>query len=136
MATFTPIAGARALFATTINANTDTWKIALTNTLPSTTAFTAGTTDLATGGGYTAGGMAATFVSGTETAGVYSLVLNSPAVLTATAANIGPFRYAVLVNSTINAAIAYWDMGVSNTLQFANADTLTLTLGSSVIQLT
>ena len=38
------------------NAGTDQWAIALTNTVPGSKAFTAGTTDLATGGGYTQGG--------------------------------------------------------------------------------
>lgn len=77
------------------NAGTDTWKIALAATVnPADTAFTPGTTDLATGNGYTAGGNAATVASSAQSAGTYKLVLNSPATWTA----IGPlsFRYAIL----------------------------------------
>ena len=107
-----------------INAQTDTWKISLTNSDPvAKTSFVAGTDDLATGNGYTAGGNAATVVSATHSAGVYKLVLNSPAIWTASGAGIDPFRYAVLVDATQNVPVGYWDYGSSITLNGANADT-------------
>ncbi len=55
MAAFTKLAGSREALVESINAGSDQWAIALTNTIPGSTAFTAGTTDMATGGGYTAG---------------------------------------------------------------------------------
>ena len=62
-----------------INAGTDSWKIALALTVNAAdTTFTAGTTDLATAGGYTAGGNAASITSAAQTAGTYKLVLASP----------------------------------------------------------
>lgn len=112
-----------------INAQTDAWKIALTNSDPTAkTTFTPGTDDLATGNGYTAGGGAATVASATVAAGVYKLVLNSPAMWTASGAGIGPFRYAVLVDSTTASPIAFWDYGSSITLSGANGDTFQVNL--------
>lgn len=55
MAVYNKVAGSREALLEGINCGTDQWAIALTNTAPSL-AFTAGTSDLATGGGYTAGG--------------------------------------------------------------------------------
>ena len=109
-----------------INAGTDAWKVALANTVNiADTTFTPGTTDLATGAGYTAGGNAATTVSSGHTAGTYKLILNSPATWTASA-SLGPFRYAILWDSTTSNPIAYWDYGSSITLN--TSDTFTVTL--------
>ena len=109
-----------------INAGTDAWKVALANTVTiADTTFTAGTTDLATGNGYTAGGNAATMSTSTQAAGVFKLVLNSPATWTATG-SVGPFRYAILWDSTTSQPIAYWDYGSSITL--TSGDTFTVTL--------
>lgn len=79
MAAYVKIAGSREALVESINAGSDQWAIALTNTLPASTAFTAGTTDLATGGGYTAGGNNVATTSSTESAGVYRLILTDPA---------------------------------------------------------
>jgi len=109
-----------------INAGSDAWKVALSNTVNvADTTFTPGTTDLATGNGYTAGGNAATTSSSTQTAGTYKLVLNSPATWTATG-SVGPFRYAILWDSTTSQPVAYWDYGSSITL--TSGDTFTVTL--------
>lgn len=109
-----------------INAGSDAWKVALSNTVNvADTTFTPGTTDLATGNGYTAGGNAATTASSTQTAGTYKLVLNSPATWTATG-SVGPFRYAILWDSTTSQPVAYWDYGSSITL--TSGDTFTVTL--------
>lgn len=111
------------------NLASDTWKVALANTVNvADTTFTPGTSDLATGNGYTAGGNAATVTSTTTTAGVYKLVLASPATWTASGAGIGPFRYAVLYNATTSVPMGYWDYGSSITLSGANGDTFTVTL--------
>lgn len=112
-----------------VNAQTDTWKIALSNADPTAkTSFVAGTDDLATGNGYTAGGNAATVSTATQTAGTYKLVLNSPATWTASGAGIGPFRYVVLWDTTQSVPIGFWDYGSAITLNGANGDTFTVTL--------
>ena len=128
MAAYVKIAGSREALVESINAGTDQWAVALTNTVPASTAFTAGTTDLATGGGYTAGGNNVTTTSSTESAGTYRLILVDPATWTAAGANIGPFRYAVLVDKTVNLMIGYWDYGSSITLNGTNGDTFTVDL--------
>lgn len=109
-----------------INAGTNAWYVALANTVNiADTTFTSGTTDLATGNGYTAGGNPATTSTSTQTAGVYKLVLNSPTTWTATG-SVGPLRYAILWNSTTSQPIAYWDYGSSITL--TSSDTFAITL--------
>jgi hypothetical protein len=112
-----------------INAGTDTWKIALAATVSAAdTTFTAGTTDLATGGGYTAGGNTASITSAAQTAGTYKLVLASPTVWTGTGAGF-TFRYAILWDATTNTPVAYWDYGSSVTV--ASGDTVTVTLDAT-----
>jgi hypothetical protein len=109
-----------------INAGTDAWKVALSNTVNvADTTFTPGTTDLATGNGYTAGGNAATTASAGQTAGTFKLVLNSPTTWTASG-SVGPFRYAILWDSTTSQPVAYWDYGSSITL--TSGDTFAVTL--------
>jgi len=101
-----------------MNAGTDTWKIALASTINSAdTTFVPGTTDLPTLNGYTAGGNPATTVSATQSTGTFRLILNSPAVWTATGAGF-TFRYAILWNATTNVPVAYWDY---NSSQLVNA---------------
>lgn len=124
--------GAEALVEA-INAGSDTWKIALTNTAPNVGTHTvlADITDLATSGGYTAGGATCAITSSVQTAGVYKLILVSPAVWTASGGGF-TFRYAVLYSATAsNALLGYWDYGSSVVLSGANGDTFTLTLDGS-----
>lgn len=128
MAAYTKIAGSREALVESINAGSDQWAIALSNTAPSATAFTAGTSDLATGGGYTQGGANVSTTSSSETGGTYRLILADPATWTASGANIGPFRYVLLVDKTVNLMIGYWDYGSSITLLSANSDTFTADL--------
>ena len=121
-------AGIEALLEAT-NTQTDTWKIALTNADPiAKTAFIAGTDDLATGNGYTSGGNVATLISATHAAGVYKLVLSSPAEWVASGAGIGPFRYAVLWDMTTGVPVGYWDYGSSITLNGTNGDVVQVNL--------
>lgn len=127
MAAYTKVTGSREALVEGINAGTDQWAIALTNTAPSL-AFTAGTSDLATGGGYTAGGANVTTTTSAESAGVYKLVLTDPPTWTASGAGIGPFRYAMLVDKTTNQCVGYWDYGSSITLNGTNGDTFTVDL--------
>lgn len=106
------------------NLGSDTLKWMLTNTAPtSASAVKADITEISAGNGYSAGGVSITTTSSTQTSGTYKLVL-ADAVLTATGA-IGPFRYAVLYNSTPVAGplIGYFDYG--SALSLANTDTFT-----------
>lgn len=101
-----------------INAGADTWKVALSNTAPnvSTNATLADATEIAAGNGYTAGGNTAAVSSSTQTGGTYKLILTSPTAWTASGGSIGPFRYAILYDSTTDNLVGYWDYGSSVTL--------------------
>jgi len=119
-----------------INAGSDAWKVALSNTINAAdTTFTPGTTDLATGGGYTAGGNAATTSSATQSAGTFKLVLNSPAVWTATGGGF-TFRYAILWDSTTSTPVGYWDYGSSQAVAAGETVTVTLDGTNGVFQAT
>lgn len=111
-ASYTKVAGAIDFIVEGINAGTDQWAIALTNTAPSGAAFVAGTTDLATGGGYTAGGANVATTTSAESAGTYRLILVDPATWTATGGGFTA-RYALLVDKTVNIVVGYWDYGSS-----------------------
>lgn len=105
-----------------INAGTDSWVIKLATAVNQA----AGTiTEVATGGGYTAGGNAATTTSSSQTGGTFKLVLASPSVWTASGAGF-TFQYAVLVDSTTSTNVGYWDYGTSQAV--ASGETVTVTL--------
>lgn len=111
-----------------VNAGSDAWKVALTNRAPvvATDATLSDASEISAGSGYTAGGNAASTTSSTQTSGTYKLILASPTAWTATGGSIGPFRYAVLYDSTTNSLIGYWDYGSSITL--ADGDSFTVVL--------
>ena len=107
-----------------MNLGSDSWKVALSNTLNlADTTFTPGTTDLATGNGYTAGGNTCSVTSSSQTGGTYKLVLASPAVWTATGAGF-TFRYAILWNATTNQPVGAWDYG--SPISLATGETFTV----------
>jgi hypothetical protein len=102
------------------NLSTAVFKLALTNTAPNaSTNTTWNTTDApvpAAGAGYTAGGNTLTTSSATTTGGVFKLVL-ADSVFTASGGSIGPFRYAILYNSSASSkVVGYYDYGSSITL--------------------
>ena len=118
------------------NLNSDTLKVMLTNTAPSAAnTVLANITEITPGNGYSAGGSAATFVSGAQSSGTYKLVLND-VTFTASGGSIGPFRYAVLYNDTptspADPLIAWWDYGTSLTLTNGNSFTVNLDQSSGV----
>lgn len=119
-----------------INAGSDTWKIALSNTAPnvSTNATLSDAAEISAGNGYTAGGNAASVSSSTQTGGTYKLVLTSPATWTATGGSIGPLRYAILYDSTTNNLVGYWDYGSSITLNTGDSFTVNLDGTNGVFQ--
>jgi hypothetical protein len=108
-----------------INAGTDQWAIALSASTPASKVFTSGTTDLATGGGYTAGGANVSTTSSGMNASDFVLVLADPAVWTGSGAGF-TFRYALLVNKTNNIVVGYWDYGSSQVV--AADETVTVDL--------
>lgn len=112
-----------------INTSSDTWKIALTNTTPNiaTNTVLIDINDLPSIGGYTAGGNICTVISSTQTAGVYKLVLASPAAWVASSGGF-TFRYGVLYDATSGFLIGYWDVGASISMLGINSDTFTITL--------
>jgi F0F1-type ATP synthase membrane subunit a len=119
------------------NLGADTLKVALTNTAPvNTNTVLANITQIANGNGYTTGGATATISSSAQTSGTYKLVL-ADVVFTATGA-MGPFRYAVLYNSTATNSelIAWWDYGSSVTLASGETFTVDFDATNGVLQLT
>lgn len=136
MATYNKYTAAIEPLLENINAGSDAWKIALAATVNSAdTTFTPGTTDLATAGGYTAGGNSATVSSATQTGGTYKLVLNSPSVWTASGGGF-TFRYAILWDSTTNTPVGYWDYGSSQAVAAGETVTVTLDGTNGVFQAT
>lgn len=119
------------------NLGADTLKVALTNTAPvNTNTVLANITQIANGNGYTTGGATVTTSSSSQTSGTYKLVL-ADVVFTATGA-MGPFRYAVLYNSTATNSelIAWWDYGSSFTLASGETFTVDFDATNGVLQLT
>lgn len=131
MATFNKYTAAVGPLLEAINAGSDSWKVALAATVNAAdTTFVAGTTDLATGGGYTQGGNDATVSTHAVSAGVYKLVLNSPTAWTATGSGFS-FRYVILYDATTNTPVGYWDYGSTVTMNGTNGDTFTATLDAT-----
>jgi hypothetical protein len=126
-------AGVESLLEAT-NSDTDVWKVALSNTINlADTTFVAGTTDLATAGGYTAGGNTCTTTSSSQTGGVFKLVLASPATWTATGVGF-TYRYAILYNSTLNIPIGSWDYGSSQAVTAGETVQIVLDATNGVFQ--
>ena len=119
-----------------MNLGTDTWKVALAATINlADTAFTPGTTDLATANGYTAGGNTCSLTSSSQSGGTYKLVLASPAIWTAAGAGFN-FRYAILWNATTNQPVGAWDYGSAQTVNVGETVTVILDGTNGVIQAT
>jgi hypothetical protein len=121
------------------NLGSDSLKIMLTNTAPTATnAVKTDITEISAGNGYTAGGNTAALTSSSQASGLYTLILANPATWTAAGGSIGPFRYAVLYNSTAGSGnlIGYWDYGSAVTLASGETFTASLDATNGVLQLT
>ena len=122
------------------NLGSDTLKVMLTNSAPSTSldAVLADLTEIAAGNGYSAGGNAAGLTSSGQTTGTYMLVV--PDVdFVASGGSIGPFRYAVLYNDTptspADPLIGYWDYGTNITITDGNSFLVDINASNGILQL-
>ena len=110
------------------NFASDTYKVALSNSLPvATNTALANITQISAGNGYTSGGSATT-ITLSESSGTTS-VSGTQVVFTASGGAMGPFRYVVLYNDTTSTPVnkplvAWWDYGSSITL--ADGETFTV----------
>jgi hypothetical protein len=105
----------------------DTFKVALSNTAPTSGSTIWNTTNFpapAAANGYTAGGNTLTISSSAQSGGTYKWVI-ADSTFTATAGGIGPFRYAIIYHSVSGEIIGYYDYGSSITLSNAG-DTFTV----------
>lgn len=118
--------------------DTNTFKVALTNTLPvNTNTVFSNITEITAGNGYTAGGEPTT-ISIVEASGT-TTVSGTQVQWTGSGAGMATFRYAVLYNSSTTYLIAWFDYGAGGvtlaasetfTLKFNNANPGTIfTLG-------
>jgi hypothetical protein len=116
------------------NLSSDSLKVYLTNATPSasTSNVKADVAEIAGGNGYTAGGIAVTVTSSSQTGGTYSLAVSVDTTITATGA-VGPYQYAVLYNDTATnkELITFWNFGSAITL--AAGDTHRIQLASPLI---
>ena len=112
------------------NLQTDTLKIALTNTLPvATNSVLANITQIGPGNGYATGGNTATLSTSAQTAGTYKLVL-ADVTFTASGGNMNAFQYAVLYNDTptspADPLICWFDYGTPIIITSGNSFTVDL----------
>lgn len=103
-----------------INLNSDTLKIMLSNVTPvATNTLLADLTEITAHDGYSAGGTAVGSTAYSQSSGTGKLTGNA-VVFTASGGTIGPFQYAVLYDSTptspLKPLIGWWDYGSAVTL--------------------
>jgi hypothetical protein len=122
-----------------LSADTLYWM--LTNSAPSQSNTIDGNlTEISAGNGYSAGGAQASQVSSAQSSGLYKLVIGDP-VFTASGGNIGPFRYASLVNRSKGSAgnrplIMFVDRGVSESILSGETLTIDADATNGIIQKT
>ena len=119
------------------NLGSDALKIYLTNNAPSASgdAVKADLAGIAATNGYAE--ITVSVSSSTQAAGVYSLAVNDPSVITATGGAIPQFRYAVLYNDTptspADPLIGWWDYG--SAVDVLTGETFTIDLAANLIQI-
>lgn len=119
------------------NFDSDVCKIALTNDTPNAatqTAFLVGTlhTPPSPANGYTTNGYVVTLDGWSLVSTIATYRVTTDIVVTATAGGIGPFRYAILYDSSTTTPInlpliGYWDYGSSVSLASGESVTLDIT---------
>lgn len=124
---------AQKLTDASINFPSDTFKCALTNTLPTATnAVIADITQISGTNGYTTGGTATTI---TESASSGTVTEKGSTVVFTATGSMGPFRYAVFYDSTANVLIGWWDYGSAITLNSGDTFTVTFDPTNGILQL-
>jgi hypothetical protein len=120
------------------NLGADTLKIMLSNTAPTAVnAVKADIAEISAANGYLAGGNVVAIASSTQTAGLYKLIPSGNVVFTASGGSFGPFRYAVLYNSTPGAGplIGWYDYGSSISVNSGTNFTVQLDQSAGILQL-
>lgn len=110
----------------------------LTNSAPiATNTVLANLTEITPANGYSAGGGAATSNAYSQTSGTAKLTANN-VVFTASGGSFGPFRYAVLYNSTAGSGplIGWWDYGSSISISSGNTFTVTFDPTNGILTIT
>lgn len=111
-----------------VNLQTDSFAIKLASAV---NASLGTITEVANGNGYTTGGnTCGTNTTATQSAGTYKLTLANPATWTASGA-VGPFQYAVLVDTTAGVNVGYWDYGTP--ISLASGDTFAFTFSAEAL---
>ncbi|WP_306393360.1 hypothetical protein [Telluria beijingensis] len=115
----------------------DTFKAALTNTLPAPTALVLADITQVSGGAYLAGGYVLDGVTLSDAAGVAKVAI-ADEVITAAGAAVGPLRYAVVYNDTAagKPLVGHVDYGSSITLGDGEILTLDFDPDAGVLTLT
>lgn len=105
-----------------INWQTDTFKLMLSNSAPtaSTAVSASDISEISAGNGYSAGGATVTIGSEGQTSGTYKAVAND-VTITASGGSIATFRYLVLVDTTANRVVQYYDFGSSVVITAGNS---------------
>ena len=107
------------------NLGSDVLKIMLTDTVPGVAAAVkTDITEIAAAHGYTAGGATIPSTAYSQTAGLGKLT-GGDVTITASGGAFGPFRYAVIYNSTASGGplIGYYDYGAEVTVDSGGATT-------------
>lgn len=115
----------------------DVLKIALTNTAPLVTdTLLSNITEIAAGNGYAAGGSSISALGWAQVGGVAKLT-GGNVIFTASGGAIGPFRYAVIYNSTpvTKPLICWGDYGAAVTLLDGQTFTVDLTTNVNIFTL-
>jgi hypothetical protein len=123
-----------------VNLASDTVKIMLTNTLPVAANSVYGdisANELGNGNGYTTGGATVSLTSSTQSSGTYKYVASMANPTWTASGSMGPFRYAVMYDSSAatKVLIGWWDYGSPLTLAATNTFTITLDAANGVFQL-
>jgi hypothetical protein len=119
------------------NLGSDTLKVALSNSAPtSSMSLLSEVTQISAGNGYSSGGATVTISSSAQSSGTYKLVL-ADVVFTASGGAIGPFRYAVLYDDTSvgDMLIGWWDYGSSVSLADGESFTVDFDPSAGVLTL-
>lgn len=120
------------------NFGSDTFKFMLTNTAPvATNAIKTDITEIAAGSGYTAGGVAASLTSSSQSGGTYKYIATIANPTWTSSGSFATFRYVVLYNATAGSGnlVGFWDYGSAVTLASSNTFTLSLDATNGVLQL-